>query len=101
MTSFASKLYTIFIFFCLVILLISTQEDKEGYCVMPSKVWSGPCVISLSCDVKCINSEQAIYGACVHFDCFCLFNCSTLKLQQFKGYEGEATINLNYTSIRT
>ncbi|KAI5422940.1 hypothetical protein KIW84_046094, partial [Lathyrus oleraceus] len=72
-----NKFYTVFIFLYLIILFISTCEVEARLCGRTSNTWRGPCYINLSCNAECTMKEQAIFGTCQHFECFCFFDCST------------------------
>ncbi|KEH18171.1 putative knottin, scorpion toxin [Medicago truncatula] len=78
MASSSPKLFTIFLFLILVVLLFSTSEVQAKLCRGRSKLWSGPCINS-KCKRQCINVERAVSGGC-HLDntgvfCFCDFKC--------------------------
>ncbi|WJX91899.1 hypothetical protein P8452_73617 [Trifolium repens] len=79
MASSSPKLYTIFMFLTLALLLFSTSEVEANICQRQSKTFSGPCLDNGSCKSQCINVEHATFGACHHkgigFACFCYFNC--------------------------
>ncbi|KAK2406156.1 hypothetical protein P8452_68523 [Trifolium repens] len=79
MTSSATKFYTIFMFICLALLLISTMEVEAKVCQKRSKTWTGPCIVTGNCKKQCIEVEKATFGACHHqgfgFACFCYFKC--------------------------
>ncbi|WJX86171.1 hypothetical protein P8452_68518 [Trifolium repens] len=78
MAFFASKLYNVFMFLCLVhLLLLSSCEVEAKLCRSKSRTWSGPCINNSSCSTKCKQSEHASYGSCQRNGfCFCYFNCS-------------------------
>ncbi|XP_058743644.1 uncharacterized protein LOC131616353 isoform X3 [Vicia villosa] len=58
MTLSTIKPCTLFMFICLVLLLISTWEvEAKIFCGRPSRTWSGPC-IDTECDRECIDSER-------------------------------------------
>ncbi|XP_058743642.1 uncharacterized protein LOC131616353 isoform X1 [Vicia villosa] len=58
MTLSTIKPCTLFMFICLVLLLISTWEvEAKIFCGRPSRTWSGPC-IDTECDRECIDSEK-------------------------------------------
>ncbi|XP_058743643.1 defensin-like protein 17 isoform X2 [Vicia villosa] len=65
MTLSTIKPCTLFMFICLVLLLISTWEvEAKIFCGRPSRTWSGPC-IDTECDRECIDSEVcAMSGSC-------------------------------------
>ncbi|WJX86168.1 hypothetical protein P8452_68516 [Trifolium repens] len=65
MTFSASKFYTIFIFFYLAILLISTCDVERRLCGTLCKTWSDPCIINAACNEECRESESKRY---LHFE---------------------------------
>ncbi|KEH18157.1 putative defensin, plant [Medicago truncatula] len=79
MTSSASKFYTIFVFVCLALLLISICEVEAKVCQKRSKTWSGPCLNTGNCKRQCVDVENATFGACHRqgfgFACFCYKKC--------------------------
>ncbi|CAL5195483.1 unnamed protein product [Lathyrus oleraceus] len=76
MTFSSNNFYTVFmIFLYLVILFIFTREVEARLCGKPCKTWGGHCLINSSCNAECTDKEQAIFGTCEHFDCFCYFYC--------------------------
>ncbi|CAL5195479.1 unnamed protein product [Lathyrus oleraceus] len=81
MTSSTYKFYTIFISIFLVLLFISTCGIalEEKFCGRKSKTWRSICFLNMPCTLECNRSEQAIFGVCEHYDCFCFFNCSELS----------------------
>ncbi|CAJ2635105.1 unnamed protein product [Trifolium pratense] len=93
MNSSARKCYTVFMFSCLVIiLLISTCEPMGVFyprCRKISQIWKEKhCGFAIShtleCNSTCINMDHAMFGACEHnlrspffpMRCYCTFKCS-------------------------
>ncbi|XP_027192379.1 defensin-like protein 1 [Cicer arietinum] len=80
MASSSPKLYTIFLFLSLALLLLFfTREVAANLCQRKSTTWSGPCLDTGNCKNQCLTVEHATFGACHRdgfgFACFCYFNC--------------------------
>ncbi|WJX86162.1 hypothetical protein P8452_68512 [Trifolium repens] len=96
MNSSARKFHTIFMFFCLVnILLISTCEPMgifQRRCSETSEVWEEKrCHFGNSdnskCNSICVNQEHAMSGACQYnprscslaTTCYCHYDCTKYR----------------------
>lgn len=81
MISSTSKFYTVFMFICLVVLLISASEEEEKICeINYHHTQSEYGCDKSSCNEVCINIEHATYGDCLlpnpYFSfCYCLYKC--------------------------
>ncbi|KEH18136.1 putative knottin, scorpion toxin [Medicago truncatula] len=80
MISSTSKLCTVFMFICLVVLLISTSEAGDKICKVMHHTKSEFGCVKSACNEVCINIEHATYGYCVppipYFSfCFCYLKC--------------------------
>ncbi|KEH18139.1 transmembrane protein, putative [Medicago truncatula] len=79
-THVGCKLYIVFLFICLSVLLISASEAKEKNCRVKHHTnveHTNGCDKS-NCNEVCINKDHATYGYCVpsipYFSfCFCYF----------------------------
>ncbi|CAJ2635108.1 unnamed protein product [Trifolium pratense] len=101
MNSSARKFYTIFMFFCLVIiLLISTSESMGTFphrCIKKSTTWEEKhCIFDIptdnwKCNSTCVNLEHAVSGICqsdqhpLNFptNCYCSFKCNENMPRKF------------------
>ncbi|CAJ2635103.1 unnamed protein product [Trifolium pratense] len=80
MTSSPSKFYMVFMFLCLIIILLIFIYEVEAkqYCKELSQTWKGGiCLFShKECNSVCVNSEHAKFGACLFPVCLCVYNCT-------------------------
>lgn len=85
MTFSASKLYIVFMFLILyIIIFLFYVEVKAGICKIAQNTrFSYGCHV-YACHVDCISSKHADYGACkfgdIYFSqCLCYFTCWTMS----------------------